>query len=466
MALMRTSNPALNAKTFADLRRDPTAPAMTLEGTVNKAAFLLFLVAVPAAWVWSQVRTAFDPAVAGPWIALGVISGLIAAIVTIVKKAWSPVTAPIYAAFEGLALGGLSALLETKYPGIVMQAVGLTFATLAAMLLAYRSGLIKATEKFKLGVVAATGAIALYYLIGLGLSFFGIAMPFLQSPREAVGAPLLLRAIDRDHARRHHQHAGEQVLDPFLLDRLCLQPHVLREPHAVEREGDVAHAHEHALREQLVGAHAGDGDVAGLEPDEGMADRGPLRGGIRDLEGFAELVLRPHRAFHRERDARVTEHDDDGVLGVGRAVGFVRRVEEDAPPREREAVVRLRHVEHHLVLPGDLVQPRFEIGICGRVAAGGQRLGGRFERGEQSAEADCGGAGGDASQESAPMSGEALQVQHGHPPVGEGYGDLRRAASVGYATSGGESPFGQSWIFSGKSGRGCAPTYAATSNAS
>src|SRR5207244_3658188 len=161
MALMRTSNPALNAKTFADVRRDPSAPAMTLEGTVNKAAFLLFLVAVPAAWVWSQVRTGFDPAVAGPWIALGVIGGLIAAIVTIVKKAWSPVTAPVYAALEGLALGGLSALLETKYPGIVMQAVGLTFATLAAMLLAYRSGLIKATEKFKLGVVAATGAIAL-----------------------------------------------------------------------------------------------------------------------------------------------------------------------------------------------------------------------------------------------------------------------------------------------------------------
>ena len=180
MALMRTSNPALNAKTFADVRRDPTAPAMTLEGTVNKAAFLLFLVAVPAAWVWSQVRTGFDPAVAGPWIALGVIGGLIVAIVTVFKKEWSPVTAPVYAALEGLAIGGLSALLETKYPGIVMQAVGLTFATFAAMFLAYRSGLIKATEKFKLGVVAATGAIALYYLIGLGLSFFGIAMPFLQ----------------------------------------------------------------------------------------------------------------------------------------------------------------------------------------------------------------------------------------------------------------------------------------------
>jgi len=153
---------------------------MTLEGTVNKAALLLFLVVVPAAWVWSQVRTAFDPSVVGPWILLGGIGGFIAAIVTVFKKEWSPVTAPVYAALEGLVLGGLSALLETKYPGIVMQSVGLTFATLAAMLIAYRTGLIKATERFKLGVVAATGAIALYYVVGLVLSFFHVAMPFLQ----------------------------------------------------------------------------------------------------------------------------------------------------------------------------------------------------------------------------------------------------------------------------------------------
>ncbi|PYP56894.1 MAG: hypothetical protein DMD44_11535 [Gemmatimonadetes bacterium] len=182
---MRTSNPALNARTFADLRRDPTAPAMTLDGTVNKAAFLLFLVVVPAAWVWSQVRTALDPSVAGPWIVLGGIGGFVAAIVTIFKKEWAPVTAPVYAALEGLVLGGLSALLETKYPGIVMQSVGLTFATLAAMLVAYRTGLIKATEKFKLGVIAATGAIALYYVVGLVLRLFGVAMPFVQGSSTA-----------------------------------------------------------------------------------------------------------------------------------------------------------------------------------------------------------------------------------------------------------------------------------------
>lgn len=180
MAVMRTSNPALNAKTFTDVRRDPNAPVMTLEGTINKSALLLFLVIVPAAWVWAQVRAAFDQSVAGQWILVGAIGGFVVALVTVFKKEWSPITAPIYAALEGLALGGLSALLEAKYPGIAMQSVGLTFATLAAMLLAYRSGLIKPTERFKVGVVAATGAIALYYLIGLGLSFFGVAMPFLQ----------------------------------------------------------------------------------------------------------------------------------------------------------------------------------------------------------------------------------------------------------------------------------------------
>jgi uncharacterized YccA/Bax inhibitor family protein len=186
MALIqRTANPALNANTFTDLRRDPLAPAMTLEGTVNKAAFLLFLVVVPAAWVWSQVRAAADLSVATPWIALGAIGGLIVAIVTIFKKEWSPVTAPVYAALEGLALGGISAVLEASYRGIAIQAVGLTFATLAAMLVAYRTGLIKATERFKLGVVAATGAIALYYVVGLVLSLFGVAMPLLQGSSTA-----------------------------------------------------------------------------------------------------------------------------------------------------------------------------------------------------------------------------------------------------------------------------------------
>src|SRR2546429_2300916 len=116
MALIRTSNPALNARTFADLRRDPTAPPMTLEGTVNKAAFLLFLVVVPAAWVWSQVRAALDPSVAAPWIMLGAIAGPGVAFATVLKKEWSPLTAPVYAPPEGLPPAGPSRVLAGQQP--------------------------------------------------------------------------------------------------------------------------------------------------------------------------------------------------------------------------------------------------------------------------------------------------------------------------------------------------------------
>jgi uncharacterized YccA/Bax inhibitor family protein len=96
------------------------------------------------------------------------------------KKNWAIVTAPLYAVLEGLVLGGLSATFEARFPGIVIQAVGLTFGTLFALLLAYKSGVIKATENFKLGVVAATGGIALVYLAGFVLGFFGVSIPYIH----------------------------------------------------------------------------------------------------------------------------------------------------------------------------------------------------------------------------------------------------------------------------------------------
>jgi uncharacterized YccA/Bax inhibitor family protein len=87
------------------------------------------------------------------------------------KKEWAGVTAPLYALAEGFLVGGISAIFERLYPGIVIQAVMLTFGTLAALLLAYKSGLIKATENFKLGVVAATGGIALLYIVSMVMRF-------------------------------------------------------------------------------------------------------------------------------------------------------------------------------------------------------------------------------------------------------------------------------------------------------
>ena len=100
--------------------------------------------------------------------------------ITVFKKTAAPYTAPAYALLEGLALGGISATLEVRFPGIVIQAVGLTFGTLFCLLAAYRSGLIKATENFKLGVVAATGAIFVLYMVSFVMGFFGGSIGFIH----------------------------------------------------------------------------------------------------------------------------------------------------------------------------------------------------------------------------------------------------------------------------------------------
>jgi uncharacterized YccA/Bax inhibitor family protein len=99
--------------------------------------------------------------------------------VTVFKKEWSPVTSPVYALLEGVFLGAVSALFEKSYPGIVMQAVGLTFGVLFCLLAVYKSGIIKVTERFKLGVVAATGGIALFYLASIVAGFFGVRFSFI-----------------------------------------------------------------------------------------------------------------------------------------------------------------------------------------------------------------------------------------------------------------------------------------------
>ena len=173
---MRTANPALNDKVFAV--RDYGAAGsttMTIQGAVNKTAILLLLCIVAAAYTWSVPRVALI------WMPVGVIGGLIFALVTIFKKEWSGVTAPIYAVLEGLFLGGISAAMEQRFPGIVVNAVFLTFGTLLALLVAYKTGVIQATENFKLGVAAATGGVFMVYMASFVLGFFGISVPFIHS---------------------------------------------------------------------------------------------------------------------------------------------------------------------------------------------------------------------------------------------------------------------------------------------
>jgi uncharacterized YccA/Bax inhibitor family protein len=177
---MRTANPAFSDTTFPRYgARTGFDQAMTIEGTINRTGILLLCVLASAFFTWNQFFNSRDPAVVMPYILIGAFGGFIMAMVTIFKKEWSGVTAPIYALLEGLFLGAISATLEVRYPGIAIQAVALTFGTCFCLLLAYRSGLIRATEKFTLGIVAATGGIALIYLVSMVIGFFGIQIPFI-----------------------------------------------------------------------------------------------------------------------------------------------------------------------------------------------------------------------------------------------------------------------------------------------
>ncbi len=173
---LRSANPALRADTFARVRAGAGEGAMTIGGTVNKTALGLLILMITASWTWNNA----GPGMTG-LVLLGVFGGLVVAVVTVFKKTWAPITTPLYAALEGLALGGISLGFEQRYPGIVSQAVFLTFGTLGALLLAYRSGLIKATENFKLGIAAATGGIFILYMLSFVLGFFGVSIPLIHS---------------------------------------------------------------------------------------------------------------------------------------------------------------------------------------------------------------------------------------------------------------------------------------------
>ena len=193
--LMKTANPALGENTFREVSGF-AGDTMTVSGTVNKAGVLLLLCVASAAWTWNRFFATGDPASVAPMMVVGGIGGFILALVTIFKKQWAGVTAPLYSLAQGALLGGISAMFELRYHGIAIQAVMLTFGTLVAMLLAYRTGLIKVTERFRLGVVAATGGIALFYLAQFVLGFFGITFHTVNSSSPiGIGFSLLVVGV-------------------------------------------------------------------------------------------------------------------------------------------------------------------------------------------------------------------------------------------------------------------------------
>lgn len=186
---MRTANPALRESVFTDAAPGVRGEAMTVNGTVNRTGFLILLVMAAAWYSWSKSAPQPGGTVTGhPLIFVGALGGFVVALITVFKKNIAPITAPIYAVLEGLFLGGLSAMFEARFSGIAVQAIFGTFGTMAGLLLAYRTGLIRATENFKLGVFAATAGIAMLYLVSIVMGFFGKSIPFIhQSGAIGIG---------------------------------------------------------------------------------------------------------------------------------------------------------------------------------------------------------------------------------------------------------------------------------------
>ena len=192
---MRTSNPTLNDKVF---RGVPLAwgEGMTLQGTINKTGILLLCAMAGAAWTWHLFFAEHSFAAVSSMMWLGLLGGMVLALVTVFKMQWSPITAPLYAVAEGLALGGISATFELRFPGIAIEAVSLTFGTLLVLLMAYKSGMIRVTQKFRLGVVAATGAIMLFYIVQMVLGFFGVHFATINgSGPIGIGISLVIVAV-------------------------------------------------------------------------------------------------------------------------------------------------------------------------------------------------------------------------------------------------------------------------------
>ena len=185
----RSGNPALNRNTFKGFSTERSSGpifkdnVMTIEGTVNKTALSLLLLMFSGYYAYSSFM--------GSYIWLGFGLGIVAFLVTFFKKELAPITTPIYSLCQGLVLGGISYMYAQQFDGIVFNAVCLTAFILLSLLFAYKSRIIKASDNLKLGIFAATGGIALFYIISIIGLFLGFELPFLNPTDGSITSILI-----------------------------------------------------------------------------------------------------------------------------------------------------------------------------------------------------------------------------------------------------------------------------------
>ena len=179
-SLFKSHNPALKTKYFQKSAIVDTSTVMTVRGTAFKSLLLFAFVVLAAIFSWSLAAAGYIGMIMSLMLVCA-IGALVVAIVMVFKTQWSPFLAPAYAVLQGLVLGAFSLFFETIYPGIVVQAILLTFSVMFLMLTIYVSGLIKVTPSFRMGVILATAGIALTYLVTFILGLFGVPVSFIHS---------------------------------------------------------------------------------------------------------------------------------------------------------------------------------------------------------------------------------------------------------------------------------------------
>jgi uncharacterized YccA/Bax inhibitor family protein len=201
MAIFKSGNPTLSEKMFdKSLALDASQQStMTVRGAMNKFGFMMLMLIGGASYTWHLFES-LKQNTATTLMYVGIFGGLITAFAIMFKPKWAGYLAPLYALLEGFFVGGISVIMNAAYaekaPGLITQAVGLTFGVAIAMFLLYNFRVIKATERFKSIIFTATAGIAIFYLITWLVSLFGVNMSFMYGGGTlSIGISLFVVAI-------------------------------------------------------------------------------------------------------------------------------------------------------------------------------------------------------------------------------------------------------------------------------
>ena len=172
------SNPVFSSKAMEGNTTILSGEPMTINGAISKTFILFLCLLATSVYEFMLYAQGLTDKAAG-LLMIGFVASIIAFIVIMFARKTIKYMAPVYALSEGLIIGGLSAMFEGMYPGIVVQAVGSTFMAFFVMLALYKAGIIKCSEKFRSVLMISMFSILGIYLVQFIGSFFHMSIPGL-----------------------------------------------------------------------------------------------------------------------------------------------------------------------------------------------------------------------------------------------------------------------------------------------